>query len=65
MFSKREGTHKSNVNTSYLNAKLIKTVIVNVLKNDGNQNYPYEMVNVLKDSSEGRFFLKQGDARKF
>lgn len=29
-------TYKSNENTSYLNAKLIKTVTVNVLKNDGN-----------------------------
>ena len=50
-------TYKSNENTSYLNAKLIKTVTVNVLKRDGNRNYSDEMVNVLKDSGEGRFFF--------
>ena len=50
-------TYKSNENTSYLNAKLIKTVTVNVHKSNGNRNYSYEMVNVLKDSGEGRFFL--------
>ena len=50
-------TYKSNENTSYLNAKLIKTVTVNVLKNDGNWKYSYEMTNVVKDSGEGRCFL--------
>jgi hypothetical protein len=50
-------TYKSNENTSYLNAKLIKIVMVHVLKNDGNRNYSYEMVNVLKASGEGRCFL--------
>ena len=50
-------TYKSNENTSYLNAKLIKTVTVNVYKSNGNRNYSYEMVNVLKASGEGRFFL--------
>ena len=58
-------TYKSNENTSYLNAKLIKTVTVNVHKSNGNRNYSYEMVNVLKASGEGRFFLKQVGARKF
>ncbi|WNM18521.1 hypothetical protein [Flavobacterium capsici] len=53
-------TYKSNENTSYLNAKLIKTVTVNVHKSNGNRNYSYEMVNVLKDSGEGRFFFKTG-----
>ena len=50
-------TYKSNANTSYLNTKLIKTVTVNVHKSDGNRKYSYEMVNVLKASGEGRFFL--------
>ena len=50
-------TYKSNENTSYLNAKLIKTVTMNVHKSNGNRNYSYEMVNVLKASGEGRFFL--------
>ena len=57
-------TYKSNENTSYLNAKLIKTVTVNVHKSNGNRNYSYEMVNVLKDSGEGRFFLLPAGARK-
>ena len=57
-------TYKSNENTSYLNAKLIKTVTVNVHKSNGNRNYSYEMVNVLKDSGEGRFFSMQAGARK-
>ena len=48
-----------------LNIKLLKTVTVNVLKNDGNRKYSYEMANVVKDSGEGRFFLKQAGARKF
>lgn len=34
--------------------------MVHVLKNDGNRNYSYEMVNVLEDSGEGRFFFKTG-----
>ena len=50
-------TYKSNANTSYLNIKLIKTVTVNVLKSDGNRKYSYEIVNVVKDSGEGRCFL--------
>ena len=50
-------TYKSNENTSYLNAKLIKTVTVNVYKSNGNRNYSYEMENVVKDSGEGRCFL--------
>ena len=55
-------TYKSNENTSYLNTKLIKTVTVNVHKSDGNRKYSYEMENVVKDSGEGRCFLKLGDA---
>ena len=50
-------TYKSNANTTYLNTKLIKTVTVNVYKSDGNRLYSYEMVNVVKDSGEGRCFL--------
>lgn len=50
-------TYKSNANTTYLNTKLIKTVTVNVYKSDGNRLYSYEMVNVIKDSGEGRCFL--------
>ena len=53
-------TYKSNANTSYLNTKLIKIVTENVLKRDGNRNYSYEMVNVLKASGEGRFFFVAG-----
>lgn len=50
-------TDKSNENTTDLNTKLIKTVTVNVHKSNGSRNYSYEMVNVVKDSGEGRFFL--------
>ena len=50
-------TYKSNENTSYLNAKLIKTVTVNVLKSNEKRNASYEMANVVKDSGEGRCFL--------
>ena len=49
--------HKSNENTSYLNTKLIKTVNVNVLKSNYNRRVSYEIVNVVKDSGEGRCFL--------
>ena len=48
-----------------LNTKLLKTVTVNVLESNYNRKFSYEMVNVLKDSGEGRFFLKQAGARKF
>jgi hypothetical protein len=48
-----------------LNIKLLKTVTVNVFKSNDNRKISYEMVNVLKDSGEGRFFLKQAGARKF
>jgi chlorite dismutase len=48
-----------------LYAKLLKTVTVKVLKNKYNRNACYEMANILKDSGEGRFFLKQAGARKF
>jgi hypothetical protein len=50
-------TCKSNEKTSYLTTKLLKTVIDNVLKSDGNRKYSYEMANVVKDSGEGRCFL--------
>jgi hypothetical protein len=50
-------TYKSNENTSYLNAKLIKTVTVNVHKSNEKRNASYEMANVVKDSGEGRCFL--------
>lgn len=48
-----------------LNTKLLKTVNENVLKSKYNCKVSYEMANVLKDSGEGRFFLKQAGARKF
>ena len=57
-------TYKINENTSYLITKLIKTVNVNVLKNDCNRKYSYEMENVVKDSGEGWFFSMQAGARK-
>lgn len=57
-------TYKSNENTSYLTTKLIKTVNVYVLKIVDNQKYSYEMVNVVEDSGEGRFFSMQAGARK-
>ena len=50
-------TYKSNENTSYLTTKLIKTVNVYVLKSNYKRIVSDEMVNVLKDSGEGRFFL--------
>ena len=48
-----------------LNTKLLKTVTVNVLEGKYNRKVSYEMANVVKDSGEGRFFLKQAGARKF
>ena len=48
-----------------LNTKLLKTVTVNVLESNYNRKVSDEMANVLKDSGEGRFFLKQAGARKF
>ena len=48
-----------------LNTKLLKTVTVNVLESNYNRKCFYEMAKVLKDSGEGRFFLKQAGARKF
>jgi hypothetical protein len=44
---------------------LIKTVNRIVLKSKYDRKVSDEMVNVVEDSGEGRFFLKQGDARKF
>ena len=57
-------TYKSNENTSYLTTKLIKTVNVYVLKSNYNRVVSDEMVNVVKDSGEGRFFSMQAGARK-
>ena len=48
-----------------LNTKLLKTVTVNVLESNYNRKVSDEMAKVLKDSVEGRFFLKQAGARKF
>ena len=48
-----------------LNTKLLKTVTVNVLESNYNRKVSDEMANVIKDSGEGRFFLKQAGARKF
>ena len=49
---------------SDLNTKLIKTVTVNVLKSKYNRKVSYEIVNVVEDSGEGRFFLLPAGARK-
>lgn len=49
---------------SDLNTKLIKTVTVSVLKSKYNRKVSYEIVNVVKDSGEGRFFLLPAGARK-
>ena len=48
-----------------LNTKLLKTVTVNALESNYNRKASYEMANVIEDSGEGRFFLKQAGARKF
>ena len=48
-----------------LNTKLLKAVTVNVHESNYNRKVSDEMANVLKDSGEGRFFLKQAGARKF
>ena len=56
--------YKSNENTSYLTTKLIKTVNVYVLKSNYNRIVSDEMVNVVKDSGEGRFFSMQAGVRK-
>ena len=48
-----------------LNTKLLKTVTVNVLESNYNRKVSDENANVLKDSGEGRFFLKQAGVRKF
>ena len=47
-----------------LYTKLIKTVTVNVLKSKYERIVSYEIVNVVKDSGEGRFFLLLAGARK-
>ena len=47
-----------------LNTKLIKTVTVNVLESKYNRKVSYEIVNVVEDSGEGRFFLLPAGARK-
>ena len=48
-----------------LNTKLLKTVTVNALESNYDRKVSYEIAKVLKDSGEGRFFLKQAGARKF
>ena len=48
-----------------INTKLLKTVSLNVLESNNNRKFSYEIASVLKDSGEGRFFLKQAGARKF
>jgi hypothetical protein len=47
-----------------LYTKLIKTVTVSVLKSKYNRKVSYEIVNVVEDSGEGRFFLLPAGARK-
>ena len=47
-----------------LNTKLLKTVNVNVLKSKYDLKVSYEIVNVVEDSGEGRFFLLPAGARK-
>jgi len=48
-----------------LNTKLLKTVTENVHRSKYDRKVSDEILNVLKDSGEGRFFLKQAGARKF
>jgi len=48
-----------------LNTKLLKTVTGNVPRSKYNRKVSAEIENVLEDSGEGRFFLKQAGARKF
>ena len=48
-----------------LNTKLLKTVTVKVLESNYNRKVSDEMANVIKDSGEGRFLIKQAGARKF
>lgn len=50
-------TYKSNANTTYLCTKLLKTVTVNFLKSNDNRKVSDGIVNVVKDSGEGRYFL--------
>ncbi len=47
-----------------LNTKLLKTVTVNVLESNYNRKVSNEIVKVLEDSGEGRFFLLPAGARK-
>ncbi len=47
-----------------LNTKMLKTVTVNVFESKYNRIVSYEIVNVVKDSGEGRFFLLPAGARK-
>ena len=47
-----------------LNTKLLKTVTVSVLESKYNRKVSYEIVNVVEDSGEGRFFLLPAGARK-
>lgn len=55
-------TYKTNANTTDLSAKLLKTVTENVLKSNYNRNVSDGIVNVVKDSGDGRCFLELGDA---
>ena len=47
-----------------LNTKMLKTVTVNVFESKYNRIVSYEIVNVVKVSGEGRFFLLPAGARK-
>ena len=47
-----------------LNTKLLKTVTINILKSKYNRKVSNEIVKVLEDSGEGRFFLLPAGARK-
>jgi hypothetical protein len=53
-------TYKSNEKHFQFNHKADKTVNVNVIKSYDKRIVPYEMVNVVKDSGEGRCFFVAG-----
>jgi hypothetical protein len=48
---------KTALTLTALYTKLLKTVTVKVLESNYNRKVSYEMVNVVKDSGEGRCFL--------
>ncbi len=63
-YENKKALTKAMKNTTDLTSQLLKTVTVNVLESKYDCKVSYEMVNVVEDSGEGRFFLLPAGARK-